>query len=378
MVDLFKKIIAFLLTLCFFTLSGGINCSAEISASSAIVTVFGSGEILYEKNPRQKRSMASTTKIMTAILALESGMLDREITATKEMVTVEGTSIGLLAGDKISLRELVWGMLLQSGNDAANAVAVTVGGSVDGFVGMMNDKAKALGMVDTHFVTPSGLDADGHYTTAYDMALLTSYCLKNEEFVKICSSRQATLSYGNPPYKRTLTNHNKLLQLYDGAIGVKTGFTKKSGRCLVSAARRDGLTIICVTLNSPNDWDDHSYLLDCGFANVKKTELIYTENPRVHIISGEGDSLSLSASGKAFAFSLKGNPKISVRVYSEKFAYAPVKKGDVLGEVCFYYENGEKAASLPLTADSDIKQKNYSESKNKGFFKRITDFFKGE
>ena len=199
-----------------------------------------SGRILAGKDADTAYPMASTTKIMTSLLAAQSGKLHDEITVSKEMILVEGTSMGLLPGDSVSLYELIYGMLLPSGNDAANVTAYYLGGNVENFVKKMNAKAKEIGMENTNFVTPSGLDDEMHYSTAYDMALLGRYAVGDPVFRSVCSSKKASLSYGNPPYKRTLYNHNRLLESYKYALGIKTGFTKKSGRCLVSYAEKDG------------------------------------------------------------------------------------------------------------------------------------------
>ena len=191
-----------------------VNASAlSVSAGGAVIINGQSGEILWEQNCRKELSMASTTKIMTALLLCESGELDREITVTEEMVTVEGSSMGLLPGDKVTYRGLLYGMMLASGNDAANTVAIALGGDAATFSEMMNAKAAEIGMKNTNFVTPSGLDSASHYSTAYDMALLARYALENADFREACSSQYATLFYGNPPYRRTLKNHNKLLGL---------------------------------------------------------------------------------------------------------------------------------------------------------------------
>ena len=216
-----------------------------VSAKAAVVLCGDTGEVIFSKNENQKLSMASTTKIMTGLLLCEYGNFEREITVTKEMLRVEGSSMGLLAGDKVTLHDLLYGLMLASGNDAANVIAFVLGGSVDGFVQKMNQKAEDLGLENTRFATPSGLDDENHYTTALELAKLTRYALCNEEFAKVVACEKAPLNYGNPPYKRSLTNHNKLLKTYDGAVGVKTGFTKKSGRCLVGAAERDGVRFLC-------------------------------------------------------------------------------------------------------------------------------------
>lgn len=347
----------------------------DISASSAVLLVSGSNEVLFEKSAYEKRPMASTTKIMSSIIAIESGRLDEEITVTQEMTAVEGTSMGLLPNDRVSVSELVYGMLLSSGNDAANATAITIAGSTDAFVSMMNDKAKQIGMLSTHFVTPSGLDADDHYSTAYDMALLGSYAIENEQFLEICSSSSAVVDYGNPPYKRRLTNHNKLLKIYDGAIGIKTGFTKKSGRCLVSAAERDGVTLICVTLNDADDWNDHKKLLDYGFGIVKRYDN-YQRDFLIDIVGGKEASANAQLQRTPKIGTLNG--QITQKVYIEHFLYAPVKKNDVVGYSQFYYQNGTLADTVPIIIKSDIGQNEYEEKTKISFIYRILRKIKGE
>lgn len=347
----------------------------DISASSAVLLVSGSNEVLFEKSAYEKRPMASTTKIMSSIIAIESGRLDEEITVTQEMTAVEGTSMGLLPNDRVSVSELVYGMLLSSGNDAANATAITIAGSTDAFVSMMNDKAKQIGMLSTRFATPSGLDADDHYSTAYDMALLGSYAIENEQFLEICSSSSAVVDYGNPPYKRRLTNHNKLLKIYDGAIGIKTGFTKKSGRCLVSAAERDGVTLICVTLNDADDWNDHKKLLDYGFGIVKRYDN-YQRDFLIDIVSGKEASANAQLQRTPKIGTLNG--QITQKVYIEHFLYAPVKKNDVVGYSQFYYQNGTLADTVPIIIKSDIGQNEYEEKAKISFIYRILRKIKGE
>ena len=353
------------------------NEPKDISASSAVLVVAGSNEVLFEKAANDRRAMASTTKIMSAVIAIESGKLDEEITVTEEMTAVEGTSMGLLPGDRVSISELVYGMLLSSGNDAANATAIAVGGSIENFVAMMNDKAAELGMTSTHFSTPSGLDADDHYSTAYDMALLGSYALENERFTEICSSSSAVVDYGNPPYRRKLTNHNKLLKIYDGAIGIKTGFTKKSGRCLVSAAKRDGITLVCVTLNDPNDWDDHEKMLDYGFSVVKKFNN-YQKDFSVRLVGSEKTLVEAQLQREPQAGSA-GN-EITQKVYIEHFLYAPVKANDVIGYSTFCYSNGKIADTVPIIAKYDITETHEEtvEPENNGFLHRLLRKIKGE
>ena len=231
------------------------------SASSAVLMEAESGRVLYEQNAHEERLIASITKLMTALVALESGHdLEETVTVGEACTRAEGSSLYLRPGEEISLKGLLYGVMLRSGNDAALAVAEHCGGSVEEFVGRMNEKAAQLGMVNSHFANPNGLNAEGHYSSAYDMALLARACLENEALAEIAATKSATVD------GRVLTNHNKLLWQYEGCIGLKTGYTEKAGRTLVSAARRGGMTLIAVTLNDPDDWRDHTALLAYGFS----------------------------------------------------------------------------------------------------------------
>lgn len=230
------------------------------SAASAILVDAGSGRVLYEKDAHTRRGIASTTKLMTALVAAESVTdLNAPVEILREDTLAEGSSMYLRAGETVTVEALLYGLLLQSGNDAALALARFCAGSVAAFVALMNEKAQALGMADTHFANPNGLDAEGHYSTAADMAILAAACMDNELVAKTAAC--GTASVGG----RTFVNHNKLLRLYPGCVGMKTGYTSASGRTLVSAARRDGQLLLCVTLNDPDDWRDHAVLFDYGF-----------------------------------------------------------------------------------------------------------------
>ena len=322
------------------------------SAKAAILINGATGETVYEYNADVRLPMASTTKIMTALLLCENGDLDREITVTAEMVRVEGSSMGLLPGDKVKLYDLLYGMLLASGNDAANVTAYVLGGTVDGFVKQMNDKAKELGLLNTHFETPSGLDGDSHYTTARDLALLAKYAMENEVFCEAAGTKTKTLEYGNPPYRRTVTNHNRLLKSYDGAVGVKTGFTKKSGRCLVSAAKRDGEYLIAVTLFDPNDWADHKALLDYGFEKQELAEIITKNNKYlIPVICGEKDA---EIGIEPFTVSTMDSKEFTYKINLPEFLYAPIEKGEIVGNV-EYYKGGIKVGEQKLTCREEIK-----------------------
>lgn len=310
----------------------------DISAKSAVVINGDTGEVLYSLNSNAKLPMASTTKIMTALLLCElGGDLTKEVVTTKEMVTVEGSSMGLQVGDTVSYRDLLYGMMLASGNDAANTVAIALAGNVNEFVNLMNKRAEKMGLVNTHFVTPSGLDAEEHYTTAYELALIAKEALSNQNFADAATSKTARLKYGNPPYYRTLTNHNKLLKMYDDIVGVKTGFTKKSGRCLVSASKKDGKFVIAVTLNDPNDWSDHRNLLDLGLSLIESRQFSYDED-KLKISVSDGNSIFADVPS-AF-INVTENTKVTYIINAEDFLYLPIKKGEKIGEICYCSDNG--------------------------------------
>ena len=330
----------------------------EVSAQSAVVLTADTGTVLFEKDGHTPRPVASTTKIMTALLALEAAQErgDPLVDITQEMVAVEGSSMGLQAGDSISLTGLAAGMLLASGNDAANAAALYLDGSLESFAARMNQRAAALGMEDTHFVTPSGLDGEdaqglGHLSTAYDMALLARAALEDQAFRQLCSSPSLAVEFAEPVKRVTYTNHNKLLAQYQGCVGVKTGFTKEAGRCLVSAAERDGALLIAVTLNAPNDWQDHTALLDYGFSQVEPYQLAGGDvRLTVPVVGSPVEVMSLRGSnGGEVTLPLGQGAQVERVVHAPKFLYAPVEAGEQVGEICWYLE-GQLLGSAPLTA----------------------------
>ena len=330
----------------------------EVSAQSAVVLTADTGTVLFEKDGHTPRPVASTTKIMTALLALEAAQEqgDPLVDITQEMVAVEGSSMGLQAGDSISLTGLAAGMLLASGNDAANAAALYLDGSLESFAARMNQRAAALGMEDTHFVTPSGLDGEdaqglGHLSTAYDMALLARAALEDQAFRQLCSSPSLAVEFAEPVKRVTYTNHNKLLTQYQGCVGVKTGFTKEAGRCLVSAAERDGALLIAVTLNAPNDWQDHTALLDYGFSQMEPYQLAGGDvRLTVPVVGSPEEAVSLRGSnGGEVTLPLGQGAQVERVVRVPKFLYAPVEAGEQVGEICWYLE-GQLLGSAPLIA----------------------------
>ena len=316
----------------------------KISAASAVLMDAGTGRVLYEKDSRTRRLIASTTKLMTALVALESGHdLGETVTVAPEWTGAEGSSIYLRPGEEVSLETLLYGLLLRSGNDAALAVAGHCGGTVEEFVSRMNRKARELGMADSSFANPNGLNAEGHYSSAYDMALLGRACLENETLANMVATRSITLG------TRTFTNHNKLLWRYEGCIGMKTGYTEKAGRTLVSAARRDGITLICVTLNAPSDWADHAALFDYGFANYSASPLARAgERVGQLPVSGALAPVCPIETAEGLTAALSADETVEVDCeWTETSLAAPVSSGTQVGEVV-YYVNSEELARVPL------------------------------
>lgn len=369
---LHKTLCVFFALIFVFTLQPHCNAQtvdADVSAQAAVLIDLDNGRIYYQKNADTILPMASTTKIMTALAVLESGLdLDEYFTVDSAAIMVEGSSMGLQKGDKVTLRTLCYGMLLPSGNDAANAAAVRVGGSIEAFCQLMNQKAQEMGLENTRFQTPSGLDDEEHYTTARELAKIACNALKNEDFREICRCVTAIVEFGNPPYKRTLYNHNRLLRTYDGTIGVKTGFTKKSGRCLVSAAERNGVGLICVTLNAPNDWNDHISLYNEAFENLAKLPLdgdCYV----VKVTGGEYSSVNLVPETTPVATLSAGElSRVEKTVVVDPFVYAPVNAADVLGEVVYTLDSVE-IARVDLVAQIDVKR----HIAEKNLFEKIWD-----
>lgn len=317
-----------------------------------------SRKILYEKNAHEQLPIASTTKIMTALLTLEAAARDdRTVEITPEMVRVEGSSMGLQAGDRLTLTGLAEGMLSVSGNDAANSAAIAVGGSLSGFANLMNQKAKELGLNDTHYVTPSGLDDKEHYSSASDLAVLAAAALDNPDFARIVAQKKVQVSFSDPERTVTYSNHNKLLSMYEGCVGVKTGFTKKAGRCLVSAAERNGVRLITVTLSDPNDWEDHERLMDYGFSQLTSYS-IDDSNVQIPlpVVGGMKKSVMVTGeAGETVVLPTDQAQNVKRTVELPRFAYAPVQAGQILGHVR-YSAGSETIAETELVAGEDVPQ----------------------
>ena len=374
---LLKKLLLSLFLVFFFSFNVYSADIPSLSAQSAILINADTKEIIYEKNAYQRRSMASTTKIMTSILAIESGRLNEVVTA--ENMSAEGSSIGLKTGNKLTLETLVWGMLLESGNDAAKLTANHIAGSEEAFAKLMNDKSVAIGMTDTNFVTASGLDDSQHYSTAFDMALLGAYAIKNPIFSEICSAKVKTVDFIEPDISLTFSNHNRLLSMYDGVFGVKTGFTKKSGRCLVSACSRDGVNFVAVTLNAGDDWNDHIKLYDYGFENLRYEDVYLRLPDSIRVYGSEKSECNISVSKSPLTVAVLENVKgLQQKIYLPSFLYAPVKKGEIIGKVELYSDDRLISVVNILAADDIGSISPIPEKENilKKLADKITDFFK--
>ncbi len=347
-----KKIICLLLVLLLFS---PMISALDTGARSAVLIDAASGKVLYGKDEYTRRGMASTTKIMTALVAIENIPLDTLIEVPREAAGVEGSSVYLVEGEKISIKDLLYALMLASANDAATAIAVSVAGSVAEFADMMNAKARELGLVDTHFENPHGLDADTHYTSAYELAVIAAHALENETFCKIVSTVKYTIPASEAHAARLLVNHNRLLREREEIIGVKTGFTKKCGRTLVSAAEKDGVRLIAVTLNDGDDWRDHKNMLDYGFSLYEK-EVLCTEDEfcfEVPLVGGEKGSVTVKNRLPVSVSLLKGHSETEKKIKLPHFVYAGEEKGKDIGVLEFYLD-GRKIGESPLYIAEDI------------------------
>lgn len=326
-------------------------CSAQaLSAQKAVLMDASTGRVLYEKEADSKSLIASTTKIMTALVVCEQcNVLDR-MRIPKEAVGIEGSSMYLKEGEVLTVQELLYGLMLHSGNDAAVALAIYCGGTVEGFAELMNDKARQLGLRQSHFANPNGLDHPDHYSTARDLAVLAAYAMNNPIFARTVSAKTVTVA------DRSLRNHNKLLWLVEGADGVKTGYTKAAGRILVSSATRQGRRLIAVTINASDDWNDHKQLLEKGFSNYEIRSIV-TKGQQIgvrELVSGEKSTVGLIAA-EDFSYALMPDEQARIVIPGTGFVYAPIVQGQEAGfaYVCI----GEQVVGkIPLEYDETLEQ----------------------
>lgn len=352
----------------------------NVSAKSAILMEAESGTHVYEKNADVTLPMASTTKIMTALVALKLAPQSTVITVDASAVGTEGSSVYLTEGEQLTLEQLLYALLLESANDAAVAIAVGLSGSVEAFVEQMNAEAIQLGLANTHFQNPHGLDAVSHHTTASELATIARHALQNDLIRTIVSTRKTTIPHAGEDGVRLLVNHNKLLRMYEDCIGVKTGYTSKSGRCLVSAAERDGVTMIAVTLDAPNDWNDHKALLDYGFSKYTSVSLCEPNELQVSlpIVGGTDSYVMLSNLEQLRAVLPCTHGKIRQEIRTRRFEFATVNASDLLGSVVFFCDTDgdgteEIIGEAPLHAVYSVQR-----VKSKvGFWQRILSFFRG-
>ncbi|OGO78059.1 MAG: hypothetical protein A2Y23_13140 [Clostridiales bacterium GWB2_37_7] len=344
-------------------------------AKAAIVMDVKTGRVLYSKNADQKLAMASTTKIMTTLVAIESGRLSETVTVSKKAAYTEGSSIYLKEGEKITVEELLYGIMLRSGNDASVAVAEHLGGSVAGFVEMMNAKAKEIGALNTSFANPHGLDDPQHYTTAYDLALITSYALRNAKFADIVKTKRKTIS--GPPdvdWDRSLMNKNKMLWQFDGGDGVKTGYTSKAGRCLVSSATRENWQLCSVVLNCGPMWEESANLLNYAFKNYTKQRVVNSSDiyQQLKVFGGKQDIVGIKPTHDFYMPIKQAELDKLIFIPALKFNNtAPIVKGSKAGDLKIYLGN-EYLGSVELAYNQSIESKDPMYHFRK-IFRSITD-----
>ncbi|MBQ3192062.1 MAG: D-alanyl-D-alanine carboxypeptidase [Oscillospiraceae bacterium] len=338
-----------------------INAGA-VSARRAYVLDAVSGRVLYERNSHEQSLIASTTKIMTALIVCEQcNVLDR-MRIPKEAVGIEGSSMYLQEGEILTLQELLYGLMLSSGNDAAVALAIYCGGTVEGFAELMNDKARNLGLKNTHFENPNGLDSPNHYSTARDLAVLAAYAMENPIFQKTVSTKNIKIG------SRYLTNHNKLLWRVKGADGVKTGYTKAAGRILVSGALRDGRRLIVVTIDDPDDWNDHAALMEEGFSRFSVQRVISAGEyvTTLEVVGGENHKVEILAA-EAFDYALAPEERPQLVYPGPGFVYAPAVEGAEAGFAYVLIE-GRAVGKVPVVFGQTIEQKQEEE---KSFWQKL-------
>ena len=349
MVLLLRKFTGIVLSLALiFAVKIPARAELAVSAKATILMHADSGRVLYEKNADEHMLIASTTKIMTAIVVLEHCELDDLVEVDSRSAGIEGSSMYLKAGESYTVEDLLYGLLLVSGNDAASALALHVADSMEEFAELMNAKAAELGMTESSFKNAHGLDEEGHYSTARDMAKLAAYCMGNEDFARIAGTVSHTVG------EQTLVNHNRLLREYDGCLGLKTGYTMAAGRTLVTCAERDGARYVCVTLNDPDDWDDHKALYDWAFANYSFAEVIPAGlSYEVPLISGAEMTAPAETEGAAYAL-IQNGESYDMELELPAFAFAPISEGERAGRAVAC-SDGQEIASVRIVYSEDVE-----------------------
>ena len=330
------------------------------SAKACVVIDQATGRILLEHNAASPLPMASTTKVMTALLGIEQGDLSAPVTCSRNAFGVPGTSIYLSQGETLTLEQMLYGLMLASGNDAAVAIAEHIGGSVEDFCRMMTARAAELGCQNTVFLTPHGLPQEGHYTTAYDLALIAREAMTHEVFRTIVSTQRAKIPWEGRDYDRVLNNKNKLLSTYEGATGIKTGYTKAAGRCLVFGAERDGMSIIGVVLNCYDWFDEAARLMDVAFADYESITLMTSGEciRTLPVTVSDGATVGALLTGDLTAVVPKDTLP-SIEIDLPQSLEAPVQAGQILGEVRMLHQ-GEVLCAVPLAASADVLRDDFA------------------
>lgn len=337
----------------------------EVSAEAYIVMETDTGDVLAAQKADEPMLIASTTKIMTALVVLDRCDLDMTVTVQPEWTGIEGSSMYLVPGQELTVRELLYGLMLASGNDAAVALACVTAGGVEAFAELMNEKAAALGCANTHFSNPNGLDAEDHYSSARDLALITREAIRNEEFCRIVSTASQTVG------DQTYTNHNRLLTECEGVFGVKTGYTEAAGRTLVTCCERGGVTLICVTLDDPDDWDDHSALYAWAYDLYEGTEVLSADAQwTVPVIGGVCDEVTVSPEA-ALSVMLRDDQTAELSVRLPAFSYAQVDAGEQAGEAIIRVD-GQAVRSVKLVYNDTVERE---QEVKPAFFERIRAIF---
>lgn len=317
----------------------GVNCSA---AGMAMIEL-DSGRLIAAKDKDRRLPMASTTKIVTAITVIENCEdLNKIVEVPNEAVGVEGSSIYLKRGERLSVKDLLYGLMLQSGNDCAVALAVHIAGSIENFATMMNDAAERIGAKNSHFVNPHGLHSDEHYTTAYDLALISAYAMRNETFKNIVGTKVYKITTDNQESNRVIINKNKFLNLCAGGNGIKTGFTKKAGRCLVASAQRNGRTLICVVLDCGAMFEECSRLVDIAFNSLIMSDIISvnTAIKQVKVANGEKNLVGVGVESVVnYPFTVEEISRLKINFELPDELQAPINKGEKVGKINFYLNN---------------------------------------
>lgn len=365
-----KILVSFLIIIIFFAHSTSAIASnepplnvkgtpPETSGQSVILMDASSGRVLYENNSHERLSPASLTKIMTALLVVENGDLDETVIASENAASTPEATIYLESGEKLSRMQLLYAAILHSANDACIALGESVCGDEETFVQRMNQRALELGLKDTHYNNPHGLESSGHYSSAYDLALLTRKALSYSIFAEVAATKQKLIPWAGHDEERVLYNINRLLYRYDGAIGVKTGYTKEAGNCVVGAARKGDMVLIAVSMNSPTVYDDLERMLDYGFANYSLIPWGIGDNitSEVKVLDGLTDTVTIRPAQELMVAAASAEiASLSCSIVPQEKITAPIKKGQVLG-VCELSLHGQQIAAVDLLADESVGKK---------------------